>query len=61
MTEDGLPLAELLAKAGDGLGRVTTKPAQRCGGMVQRLMETEIDGLAGADQHDRTDESHDIS
>ena len=51
MTEDRLPLAELLAKAGDGdfLGSVAEA-------VVQLLMETDVDGLIGAGRHERSEE-----
>ena len=51
MTEDRLPLAELLAKAGDGdfLGGVAEA-------VVQLLMETDVDGLIGAGRHERSAE-----
>ncbi len=47
MTDDRLPLAELLAKAGDGdfLRSVTEA-------VVQLLMETDVDGLIGAGRHE---------
>src|SRR6476660_4159913 len=49
MTEDRLPLAELLAKAGDGdfLRSVTEA-------VVQLLMETDVEGLIGAGRHERS-------
>src|SRR3978361_1556193 len=49
MTEERLPLAELLAKAGCGvlLGRVAE-------GVVQWLMETDVEGLIGAGRHERS-------
>ena len=40
MTEDGLPLAELLAKAGDGDFLRSVAEA-----VMQLLMETDVDGL----------------
>ena len=49
MTEDRLPLAELLAKAGDGDFLRSVAEA-----VVQLLMETEVDGLIGAGRHERT-------
>ena len=51
MTEDRLPLAELLAKAGDGdfLRSVAET-------LVQLLMETDVEGLIGARRHERTAE-----
>ena len=51
MTEDRLPLAELLAKAGDGDFLRTVAEA-----VVQLLMETDVDGLIGAGRHERTGE-----
>ncbi len=51
MTEDSLPLAELLAKAGDGdFLRVMAEA------VVQLLMETDVEGLIGAARHERTAE-----
>jgi len=49
MTEDRLPLAELLAKAGDGdfLRNVTEA-------VVQLLMEADVEGMIGAGRHERT-------
>ena len=51
MTEDRLPLAELLAKAGDGdfLRSVAET-------VVHLLMETDVEGLIGAGRHERTAE-----
>ena len=49
MTEDRLPLAELLAKAGDGDLLRSVAEA-----VVQLLMETDVDGLIGAGRHERT-------
>ena len=51
MTEPSLPLAELLAKAGDGdfLRRVAEA-------VVQLLMEADVEGLIGAARHERTAE-----
>jgi len=49
MTEDRLPLAELLAKAGDGDFLRSVAEA-----VVQLLMETDVDGLIGAGRHERT-------
>ena len=43
MTEDRLPLAELLAKAGDGDFLRSVAEA-----VVQLLMETDVEGLIGA-------------
>jgi transposase-like protein len=51
MTEDRLPLAELLAKAGDGDFLRNVAEA-----VVQLLMETEVEGLIGAGRHERTAE-----
>ena len=50
MTEDRLPLAELLAKAGDGDFLRSVAEA-----VVQLLMETDVDGLIGAGRHERID------
>ena len=49
MTEDRLPLAELLAKAGDGdfLRRVAAA-------VMQLLMEADVEGMIGAGRHERT-------
>ncbi len=49
MTEETLPLAELLAKAGDG-------DFLRCvaEAVVQLLMETDVEGLIGAGRHERS-------
>ena len=51
MTEDRLPLAELMAKAGDGDFLRGVAEA-----VVQLLMETDVDGLIGAGRHERTPE-----
>src|ERR1700676_921618 len=51
MTEETLPLAELLAKAGDGDFLRSVAEA-----VVQLLMETDVDGLIGAGPHERTAE-----
>src|ERR1700710_1710440 len=51
MTEDRLPLAELLAKAGDGDFLRSVAEA-----VVQLLMETDVDGLIGAGRHERSGE-----
>jgi hypothetical protein len=48
MTEDRLPLAELLAKAGDGDFLCSVAEA-----VVQLLMETDVEGLIGAGRHER--------
>jgi transposase-like protein len=49
MTDDTLPLAELLAKAGDGDFLRSVAEA-----VVQLLMETDVDGLIGAGRHERS-------
>jgi hypothetical protein len=51
MTEDRLPLADLLAKAGDGdfLRSVAET-------VLQMLMEADVEGLIGAGRHERTGE-----
>jgi putative transposase len=49
MTEDRLPLAELLAKAGDGDFLRSVAEA-----VVQLLMETDVEGMIGAGRHERT-------
>lgn len=51
MTEDKLPLAELLAKAGDGDFLRSVAEA-----VVQLLMETDVEGLIGAARHERSGE-----
>ncbi len=51
MSGSTLPLAELLAKAGDG--DVLCCLAQA---VVQRLMETDVEGLIGAGRHERSGE-----
>jgi hypothetical protein len=51
MTEERLPLAELLAKAGDGNFLRSVAEA-----VVQLLMETDVDGLIGAGRHERSGE-----
>jgi len=51
MTEDRLPLAELMAKAGDGDFLRSIAEA-----VMQLLMETDVDGLIGAGRHERTGE-----
>ena len=51
MTEDRLPLAELLAKAGDGDFLRSVAEA-----VVQLLMETDVEGMIGARRHERTGE-----
>ena len=50
-TEDGPPLAELSANAGDGDFLRSVAEA-----VVQLLMETDVDGLIGAGRHERTAE-----
>ena len=49
MTEERLPLAELLAKAGDGDFLRGVAEA-----VAQLLMETDVDGLIGAGRHERS-------
>ena len=49
MTEDRLPLAELLAKAGDGDFLRTLAEA-----VVRLLMESDVEGVIGAGRHERT-------
>lgn len=51
MTDDRLPLAELLAKAGDGDFLRSVAEA-----VVQLLMETDVEGVIGAGRHARTGE-----
>ncbi len=51
MTESTLPLAELLAKAGDGDFLRSVAEA-----VVQLLMETDVEGLIGAGRHERSGE-----
>jgi putative transposase len=51
MTDERLPLAELLAKAGDGDFLRSVAEA-----VVQLLMETDVEGLIGAGRHERTSE-----
>jgi transposase-like protein len=51
MTEDRLPLAELLAKAGDGDFLRSVAEA-----VVQLPMETDVEGLIGAGRHERSGE-----
>ena len=54
MTEDRLPLAELLAKAGDGDFLRSVAEA-----VVQLLIETDVEGLIGAGRHERSgDRTH---
>src|SRR5437763_9884535 len=49
MTNESLPLAELLAKAGDGDFLRSVAEA-----VVQLLMETDVEGLIGAGRHERS-------
>jgi transposase-like protein len=49
MTEDRLPLAELLEKAGDGDFLRAVAEA-----VLQILMETDVEGLIGAGRHERS-------
>ena len=49
MTEDRLPLAELLAKAGDGDFLRTIAES-----VMQLLMEADVEGMIGAGRHERT-------
>jgi transposase-like protein len=51
MTDDRLPLAELLQKAGDGDFLRAVAEA-----VVQLLMEADVEGLVGAGRHERTAE-----
>ena len=51
MTEDRLPLAELLAKAGDADFLRSVAEA-----VLQMLMEADVEGLIGAGRHERTGE-----
>src|ERR687894_2499372 len=51
MTEDRLPLAELLAKSGDGDFLRSVAEA-----VLQLLMEADVEGLIGAGRHERTGE-----
>src|SRR6201995_1009524 len=51
MTEERLPLAELLAKAGDGDFLRSVAEA-----VVQLLMETDVEGLIGTARHERSGE-----
>ncbi len=55
MTEERLPLAELLAKAGDGDFQRSVAEA-----VVRSLMKTDMEGLIGADRHERTGEREDL-
>jgi hypothetical protein len=47
MTEDRLPLADLLAKAGDG-GFLRSVAET----VLQILMEADVEGLIGAERHE---------
>ena len=49
MTENRLPLAELLAKAGDGDFLRTIAES-----VMQLLMEADVEGMIGAGRHERT-------
>ena len=51
MTEERLPLADLLAKAGDGDFLRSVAEA-----VLQMLMEADVEGLIGAGRHERTGE-----
>ncbi len=51
MTEDRLPLAELLAKAGDSDFLRSVAEA-----VLQMLMEADVEGLIGAGRHERSGE-----
>lgn len=51
MTDDRLPLADLLAKAGDG--DILRGVAEA---VLQMLMEADVEGLIGAGRHERTGE-----
>jgi putative transposase len=51
MTEETLPFAELLAKAGDGDFLRAVAEA-----VVQMLMEADVEGVIGAGRHERTGE-----
>lgn len=51
MTEERLPVAELLAKAGDADFLRSVAEA-----VVQLLMETDVEGLIGAARHERSGE-----
>ena len=55
MTEDSLPLAELLAKAGDGDFLRSVAEA-----VVQLQMETDVEGLIGAGRHERSGDRTDL-
>ena len=51
MTEDRLPLAELLAKSGDGDFLRTIAES-----VLQIIMEADVEGLVGAARHERSGE-----
>jgi len=51
MTDDRLPLAELLTKAGDSDFLRSVAEA-----VLQMLMEADVEGLIGAGRHERTGE-----
>ena len=51
MTEDRMPLAELLPKSGDDDFLRSAAEA-----VLQLLMETDVDGLIGAKRHERTEQ-----
>lgn len=51
MTEDRLPLADLLAKAGDGDFLRSVAEA-----VLQMLMEADVEGQIGVARHERTGE-----
>src|SRR4028119_1918270 len=51
MTEERLPLAELLAKRGDGDFLRSVAEA-----VLQMLMEADVEGVIGAGRHERTGE-----
>ena len=51
MTDDRLPLAELMAKTGDGDFLRTIAEA-----VLQLIMETDVEGLIGAGRHERSGE-----
>ena len=51
MTDDRLPLAELLAKAGD-----EDFLRSRGGGVLQLMMEADVEGLIGAGRFERSAE-----
>ena len=51
MTDDRLPLAELMAKTGDGDFLRTVAES-----VLQIIMEADVDGLIGAGRHERSGE-----